>query len=149
MAEQAAEEIGILEDGKGRVKVLAQPLGHVSHAWAYQPAMFCFSHVAAQHLDVSALNRVGSGNEREQAGLADSVRADHADHFSGRYIQVDRIQRLRPAVAQAYIGKTHHRRGTCAAALFILHGGIRPVFIHCGTFTCRWAGHGVCGSSRT
>src|SRR3546814_10576157 len=57
-------------------------------------------HVAAQHLDRALLDRARPGEQREQAGLADTVRADQRHHSAGRDLEVDPCKRQRLAVME-------------------------------------------------
>ena len=47
------------------------------------------------------LDRAGAGDQRQQARLADAVRADQPDHAAGRQVEGDVVERQRLAVAQA------------------------------------------------
>jgi len=47
------------------------------------------AHVAAEHFDRAALDPACAGDEREQGGLADTVRADQADHAGGRNGEIE------------------------------------------------------------
>jgi len=132
LAEQAAEEIQVLEHGEGRVEILAQPLGHVGDARADPAAMAFVGHVAIEHPDLALLDAARPGDQREQAGLADSVGADQADHAVGRDFQADVVQRTGGAVAQRQLADAHHRR------LGIAHGV---------TLICRCSGHSAAASS--
>ena len=80
MAKQPAEEVDILEHRQGRIQVLAQALRHIGDARADIVAMVGIRHIAAQRLDPALLNGARAGDQREQAGFADSVRADQPDH---------------------------------------------------------------------
>ena len=87
LAEQPGEEVGVLEDRQRRVEVLAQALRHVGDARAGVPAKAGVGHVAAEHLDLPLLDAAGAGDQRQQAGLADAVRADQPDHAAGRQVE--------------------------------------------------------------
>ena len=99
-AEQPGEKVGVLEDRQRRVEVLAQTLRHVGDARAGLPAEAGVGHVAAEHLDPSLLDAAGAGDQSQQAGLADAVRADQPDHAAGRQIERDFIERARISVRQ-------------------------------------------------
>ena len=67
MAEQAAEEIDVLDDRQRRVEIPAQALGHIGDAWTGRGAVSAIRHVAAQHLDGAGLDLAHAGNEGQQA----------------------------------------------------------------------------------
>ena len=92
-AEQPAEEVDVLEDGERRVEVLAQPLRQVGDARADGVAVRGVGDVAAEHLDRARLDLAYAGDQAEQRRLADAVRADQADHASGRDVEVDVVER--------------------------------------------------------
>ena len=56
LAEQPAEEVGVLEDRQGGVEVLAEALRHVGDPRAGGPAEARVGHVAAEHLDLPLLD---------------------------------------------------------------------------------------------
>mmetsp|Transcript_32976 Transcript_32976/g.77337 ORF Transcript_32976/g.77337 Transcript_32976/m.77337 type:complete len:391 (-) Transcript_32976:501-1673(-) len=101
VAEQAAEELQVLLHRQRRVEVAAQALRHVGDARADALAVGARGHVAAQHLQPPTLQRACAGDQRQQAGLADPVGPDQAQHAAGRQLQRHVGQRLRVAVAQA------------------------------------------------
>jgi hypothetical protein len=111
VAEQAGEEIHVLEHGECRVQVFAEPLRHVGHPRADRATVARIGHVPPEDLDCSGLYSPGAGNQRKQAGLPDTVRPDHADNPPGGQIDSDPLQRLRPAVAQAHLAQPHHGGG--------------------------------------
>ena len=110
LAEQPGEEVGVLEDRQRRVQVLAEPLRHVGDARAGFPAKARVCHVAAEHLDPPVLDAAGAGNQRQQTGLSNAVRADQPDHAAGWQIEADRIEGGYLAVAQANVSQSGHRR---------------------------------------
>jgi hypothetical protein len=130
LAEQAAEEVEILEYRQRGIEVLAQALRHIGDMRADVTTMARFGHIAAEHLDAAGLDPARPGDQRQQAGLADAVRADQADHALRRQHQVDRVEGTGPAVAQADAAQAGDRR------------------VHCGTLIARCAGHAACGSRR-
>ena len=109
VAEQATEELQVLLHRQGCIQVLAKALRHVSNMRADALAMARAGHVTAQSLNSSLLHRTGAGQQREQAGLADGVRADQADHAPGRDVQRDAVQRHGFAVVQTDAGQTGDR----------------------------------------
>ncbi len=133
VAEQPTEEVDVLEHRERRVEVLAQPLGHVGDARADRPAVAAVAHVAIEHADLAILHLPCAGQQRQQAGLADPVRTDQADHAVGRDLQADVVNRTRLAVAQRNAPEARHAA---------------PASGHCGTLICRLAGHSTSGSSR-
>ena len=84
LTEQATEEIQVLEHRQRRVEVLAQALRHVGDMRADIAPMTGIGHVAVEHFDAAVLNLARPGDQRQQAGLADAVGADQADHAAGR-----------------------------------------------------------------
>ncbi|MCY1451759.1 hypothetical protein D9M71_686400 [compost metagenome] len=133
MAEQAAEEVDVLEYRQRRIQVLAQPLRHIGDARTNCAAVRPAAHVAAEHGDLAILHLPCAGDQRQQAGLADTIRADQADHAVGRNLQRDVIDRTGRAVAQRHPGQARH--------------AVRRA-VHSGTLICRFAGHSACGSRR-
>ncbi|MCY1446516.1 hypothetical protein D9M71_630930 [compost metagenome] len=132
LAEQAGEELEVLEHRQGRVEVLAQPLRHVGDARTDVAAMAARGHVAIQHLHRAFLQLPGAGHQRQQAGLADTVRADQADHAAGRDLEADTVERAGLAVGQADAVQP----GDACLSHW-------PTI----TFNCRSAGHWASGSS--
>ncbi|MCY1483927.1 hypothetical protein D9M68_175120 [compost metagenome] len=130
VAEQAGEEVDVLEHRERRVEVLAEALRHVGDARADAPPVAGVAHVAAEHLDLAGLDDPRAGDQRQQAGLADAVRADQPDHAVGGNLQADRVDRAGLAIAQA------HAIQACR------HG------VHCGTLICSSAGQAASGSRR-
>ncbi|MCY1407264.1 hypothetical protein D9M71_225590 [compost metagenome] len=131
VSEQAAEEIDVLEDGERRVEVLAQPLRHVGDALADGAAVAGLAHVAAEHMQRSALHLARAGQQRQQAGLADAVRADQPHHAPGRQFQAHIVQGMHAPVLET--------------------DAVQPcdwTLVHSGTFTSRCSGQGAFGSSR-
>ena len=124
--EQPPEEVDVLEHRQRRVQVLAQPLRHVGDPRAHPAAVARVGHVAAQHLDPPGLDGARPGDQREEGGLPHAVRADHADHASGGQVEGDRIERPRPAVAQADVlqpGDGREGRIRRGGSLARAHGG--------------------------
>jgi hypothetical protein len=108
-AGQASEEVGVLEDRKGRVEVLAQALRHVGDARADGPAVLGGAHVAAEHLDATLLDAAGAGDQRHQTRLAHAVRADQPDHAAGRQVECNSIESVSFSIGQPDIGQAHDR----------------------------------------
>ncbi len=96
LAEQAAEEVEVLEHGQGRVQVAPEALRHVGDAGQARAAMLRVAHVAIQCEDLAFLDPAHAGNQREQRGLADAVRPDEPDHAAGRYCRGSH-RRARPS----------------------------------------------------
>ncbi len=120
LAKQATEKIQIFEDGQGGVQVLAQALRHVGNARANLTSMLGTGHIAVQHLHRTLLELSGPRDQGQQAGLANAIRTDQANHTVGRDVQGHIIQRADFTVVQAHlIELRHHRIG----------------FGHCGTLT--------------
>ena len=99
LAKQTGKEIQVLDDRQGWVKVLAQALGHVGDVRAGAAAVSAAGHVAAEHLDLSALDLTCTRQQCQQAGFADAIRTDQADHALRRYLQGQRVQCTGFAVA--------------------------------------------------
>ncbi|MCY1417919.1 hypothetical protein D9M71_334650 [compost metagenome] len=133
VAEQAAEEVDVLEHRQRRVEILAQPLRHVGDARADPAAVRRAAHVAAEHGDLAVLQLPRAGQQRQQAGLADAVRTDQPDHAPGGNLQADLVDGARRAVAQRDAGQARHAVGRG---------------VHSGTLICRSAGHSAWGSRR-
>ena len=130
LAEEAAEEVEILEHAQRRVEVAPEALRHVGDAGQAQAAMFAIPHVAAKREDFALLDPANAGNEREQGGFADAVGSDEPDHATGRDRQSHVVERDRPPIAM---------RQAC-----------HPCGIRChGSFTARLSGQGASGSVRT
>src|SRR5581483_710748 len=143
LPEQAAEEVHVLGDRQRRIEVLAEPLRHVGDARACQRAVPGLGHVAPEHVDATLLDDVGSGDEREEAGLAHAVRADQPDHRARGDVERDGLERPRLAVGQAHAVEAHHgRRGPHRP------GGNGPV-AHCTSGPWSLPGHLAWGSSCT
>ena len=130
LAEQAAEEVEVLEHRQRGVEVLAQALGHVGDMRADTAAVARVGHIAVEYLDAAGLDLPRPGDQRQQAGLADAVRADQADHALRRQAQVDGLEGAGRAIAQADAAEAGDRR------------------VHCGTLIARCAGHSASGSRR-
>ena len=130
LTEQATEEIQVLEHRQRRVEVLAQALRHVGDMRADIAPMTGIGHVAVEHFDAAGLDLPRPGDQRQQAGLADAVRADQADHALRRQVQVDGLEGAGRAIAQADAAEAGDRR------------------VHCGTLIARCAGHSASGSRR-
>src|SRR5690606_15888055 len=71
--EKPAEEVDVFVDGKRRVEILSETLGHVGDARPDAPAMARIGDVAAQDLDLAGLESAGAGDQRKKARLADAV----------------------------------------------------------------------------
>ena len=89
LAEEAAEELHVLEDRERCVEVFPQALRHVGHAREHGRAEPLVRHVPAHYLDPSRLDRPGARYQRKQAGFAHAVGSDEADHAAGRKIEGD------------------------------------------------------------
>ena len=137
-AEQPGEEVGVLEDRQRRVEVLAQALRHVGDARAGRPAKARVRHVAAEHLDPPLLDAAGAGDQRQQAGFADAVRADQPDHAAGWQIEGDAIERVGLAVPQADISQSRHRRRIGWTDALAVRSAYRGA--HRFSSTSEWAG---------
>ena len=144
VAEQTAEKIHVLHHREDRVEVLPQPLRHIGDPRAGQRPVSDVLHVAAEHLDLSALDRVRAGDERQQAGLADAVGPDQPDHAARRNVQAYRIEGAGLAIEQADVAQADHDR--CRSG----DGFSGRWRVHCcGSLTDRLAGHSAFGSSLT
>jgi len=109
MAEQAAEEVDILEDRQGGIEIFTQTLRHVGDTRADGTAVGGIGHVAAQHLDLARAERAGTRDQGQQAGLADAVGADYSDHEASGHRQFHIRQRQAVAIAKADPVQSRHR----------------------------------------
>ena len=133
MAEQPAEEIDILEDRQCRIEIAAEALRHVGDARTDPVAVPRPGHVAAKDLDAALLQRAGTGNQGQQARLADTVRSDQPDHLPGRNVERHAVERAVPAIAERDVGEPRNGRRRN----------------HSGSLICSAAGHSSRGSRRT
>ena len=130
LAEQAAEEVQVLEHRQCWIEVLAQTLRHIGDMWADVAAVAGVGHIAAEHFDAAFLQLACPGDQRQQAGFADTVRTDQADHAARWQLQIHLLQGVGLAVAQADASQACDRG------------------VHCGTLIARCAGHSASGSRR-
>ena len=145
MPKQAPEEVEVLGHCECRIEVPPEALRHVGDARADSAAMARISHVAAEHRDLSRLDRAGAGDQRQQARLADPVRADQPGHAARRDIDGNLVERTHLAVAQVHIPQAGNRRGSAPAILDLcMHSTA-----HCGSLVCSSGGQSTRGSSRT
>ena len=133
-AEQPAKEFEVLEHRQRWVEVLAQALRHVGDARAHRATVAGIAHVAVEHPHPALLQLARAGDQRQQAGLADAVRADQANHATGWQVDAEIVQCAGLAVLQADTRDLRHRRER---------------LVHGVTLTCRWAGHSASASSLT
>src|SRR5690606_14642705 len=110
LAEQAAEEVDVLEHRQRGVEVLAQALRHVGDARAYAGAVAGVRHIAAQHLDRAVLDLARAGDQAQPGGLAHAVRADETDHAPGGNVEAHAVGGQRVAVLVAHVGEAYHGR---------------------------------------
>ncbi len=146
VAEQSAEKIDVLGHRQVRVEVLPQPLRHIGDPWAGQRPVSGVFHVAAEHLDRSALDHMRASDERQEAGFANAVGPDQPDHAARRNVQSNRVEGAGLAIEQADVAQADHDRGRSGVS-----GRWR---VHCsglssGNLTDRLAGHSALGSSLT
>ena len=132
LAEQAAEEVDVVEHAERRVEIATQPLRHVGDAPVTRPAMVLIRHVAVEHRDFAGLNFAHPRNEAEQSGFADAVGPDQSRHAVGRNFEREIIHRERLAVA------VHN----------VLDSGDNGIG-HCGSLTSSSLGQAILGSVRT
>ena len=66
MPEQAPEEVEVLEYRECRIEVPSQALRHVGDTRADSAAMARIGHIAAEHCDLSRLDRAGACDQRQQ-----------------------------------------------------------------------------------
>src|SRR4029077_6571251 len=95
LAEQAAEEVDVVEHAERRIEIAAQPLRHVGNAAVTRPAMVLIRHVAVEHNDFAGLNLAHASDEGEQGGLADAVGPNQSSHAPGRNLEGEVVQRGR------------------------------------------------------
>jgi hypothetical protein len=132
LAEQAAEEIDVVEDAERRVEIAAKPLRHGGDAAVARPAMGSVRHVSVEDRNLAALDLAHARHKREQRGLADAVRPDHPDHAPSGNIEREVVERDRFSVA----------------VRDALESG-DDVVGHCGSFATSSSGQGILGSVRT
>ena len=106
MAKESAEELKVLLHRQGRVEVLAQALRHIRDLRADPRPMSAAAHVAAQGMHAALLNGAGAGEQRQQAGLAHTVRSEQSDDAPGWDVQGDAVERRSLAVAQDDVSQT-------------------------------------------
>ena len=102
-------------------------------------------HVAAEHRDLSRLDRAGTRDQRQQARLADPVRADQPGHAARRDIDGNLVERTHLAVAQGHIPQAGNRHGSPPAILDLS----MYLAAHCGSLVCSSGGQSTRGSSCT
>jgi len=134
LAEQAAEEIDVLEHRQGHVEVAPQPLGHVGDARAHDATVAAVAHVAAENGHGPLLDLAYARDKRQQAGLADSVGADQTHHTTARNLKIDMINSRGCAVTMAEIFKPRDEIGC------LTHGKVLRLIS---------SGHCASGSRRT
>ncbi len=144
LAEQAPEEIDVFEYRKRGVKVLAKALRHVGDPRAGAVAVPRVGNVAAKHFDPAALNRTGAGDEAKQARLADTVRADEANHDARRDIKAHVVERPDFTIGQADFRQLRDRR-----SLRLVLRLSRRFLGHCTSAFVSCSGHFALGSIRT
>src|SRR6516164_5509712 len=86
-AEQAPVEVDIFKDAECRIKVAAQPLGHIGNPANLGVPVCLVCQIAAEYDDPAFLDDANAGDETEQRGLAGGVRPDHSDHLAGGLIR--------------------------------------------------------------
>ena len=107
LAEQAAEEVDIVENAERRIEIAAEPLRHVGDAAADSPG----DGASSAMLPSSARPRRSGSCARpamsaEQRGLADAVRPDQSRHAAGGNVEREVVERERLAVAMRYALET-------------------------------------------
>ena len=100
VAEEPSEEVDVLEDREGGIEVLSQSLRHIGDAGEDRLAMSCIGDIAAQHVNPPRWNDAGTGEQRQEAGFADAIRPDEADHAPGRHIQCHVSERVGLAIGE-------------------------------------------------
>ena len=145
LSEQPAEEIDILEDGQGGIKVLAETLRHIGDTRAGILAVARIGHIAAQNLHLAFLDGARAGDERQQARFAHTVRPDKPDHPPGGDLDRYVGQRNGASEGQPHIGQSRDRCMPVIRCGRRDHGGHR----HLTRLRSRFSGQAACGSSRT
>ena len=110
VAEEAGEKLQVFLDRQGRIQVLAQPLRHVGNARANPASVSGVGHVAAQHLQTAGLQGPRSGKQRQQARLADPIRANESDHAGRGHLKAHVVERHHLAEMQAHAFEVCDRR---------------------------------------
>ena len=140
MAEEAAEELDVLEDRQRRVEVAAEALRHVGDGRAGLAAVAAVGHVAAEHEDLALLHGARARDQRQQGGLAHAIGPDEADHPAGGNVEVDRLQGLRLAIGVTDAGKPRD------AGAPVLRRPFRFRHAHLTRFSSSHEGHTASGS---
>ena len=108
VAKEAGKELQVFFYRQGGVEVFAQALRPVGNARADCIAVALFSHVAAQHFYPALLQGTRTRYEREQAGFAHAIGANHANHAASGQIERDASQRGDFAIVQLHILQAHY-----------------------------------------
>ena len=145
LPEQPSEEVEVFGHRERRIEVSSQTLGHIGDTRAECAPMARIGHIAAEHLNLPRLDRAGARDQRQQARLADPVRADQPGHAGRREIEADLVERTHLAVAQGHIPQAGNRCGSTHAILDLC----MYVPAHCGSLVCSSGGQSTRGSSRT
>ena len=98
LSEQPAEEIDVLEYAQRRIEIAAQPLRHVGDAAADGFEMGGVAQDCRRRRRPVPSESAHARNKRQQRGLADPVRPDHAHHDPRGNVDRDVIERDRRAV---------------------------------------------------
>ncbi len=110
MAEQAAEEVEVLENAEVPIEVLAQSLRHVGRAGIDLCPVRRLRHRPAQYRDFACLHLACAREQPEQRRLAHAVRSNETHHPPGRQIQRDVIQREDVAIAMRHATETRDQK---------------------------------------
>lgn len=81
---EPGEKVDVLVDRQGRIEIASEPLRHIGDAGRGLVAVRRRSHVAAQHIDRTALNAANPRDQAEQGRLADPIRADDGELAPGQ-----------------------------------------------------------------
>src|SRR6185312_16437244 len=103
LAEQAAEEIDILEHRERRVEIASEPLRHIGDPAADFLEIAAIRDVLVEDENLPLLDSSHPGDQREQGGFADPIRPDHADHDARRNVDADVVEGDRRAVPVRYV----------------------------------------------
>ena len=91
MPKQPGEELQIFFHRQAQVEVFAQALRHIGNLRTDAVTLACFCQIGPKHCDFGLavgglLDLPRTGQDRQQAGFADAVRAEQSDHLTGRNI---------------------------------------------------------------
>ena len=102
LAEQAAEEVDVLEHAQRRIEIAAKALWHIRDAAAYLLEVAIVGDVLVEDDDLADLDDLHAGDQPEQSRFADAVRADDPDHDARRDVDRNVVERDGRAIPVRY-----------------------------------------------